>query len=73
MATPWTDARVQVTPAWPAVVPADAYLDARRPEWAAFETCGKIRFRRMGRHDELPKILIDAGLTDVISALTPGG
>jgi hypothetical protein len=72
MATPWTDARIQVTPAWLAVVPADAYLDARQGAWAMYEICGKIRFQRWGRYDELPKILIDAGLVEVIEALTSG-
>jgi len=45
---------------WPALVPADLYLDARRPEWAVYEACGRIRFQHMGRYAELPRVRIGA-------------
>ena len=46
------DARIEQGPATPALtgwlsVAADAYLDARRPEWHEYERAGLVRYVRL--------------------------
>jgi hypothetical protein len=64
--------RSRETMHWPALVPADLYLDARRPEWAVYEACGRIKFQRWGRYGELPKVSVGAGLPEVVEVLEAG-
>jgi len=52
---------------WPAVFPADLYLDMRQRSWAVWEACGRIRFQRWGRHGEIPKVLV--AVPEVVEAL----